>query len=302
MKRWENNLRHPSNIPEAYVAALSTPEQALRALVWKRRLGRIWRRVSKAARNPAPRALVLTYHSVGLSERSVPAKNFDAQMRFLKDQAEVVALQELLSGAPSSSGSLTCAVTFDDGYASVYDNAFPILRSLGLTATVYLTTAAIGDNGVRHSSADAGLYPGEPTLTWPLVRELGSGGVTIGSHLSHHKDLTQLSPSQAILELVSSRAAIERRSGSPCRDLSYPWGRTSLQVVTWVRECGYRSAVTARHSPVGSKTNPFAVPRMDIRPEYSLADFKAILDGDWDYLGPAQGLRARASIGSPVFR
>ncbi len=162
----------------------------------------------------------------------MPVENFDAQMRFLKDQGGVVALKELMSGSPESTGGITCAVTFDDGYASVYDNAFPILGRLGLAATVYLTTAAIGDNAVGHSSANAGLYPCEPMLTWPLVRELDRGGITIGSHLSHHKDLTQLSRQQAIFELVSSRDAIELRTGSPCKDLSYPWGRTSRQVVT----------------------------------------------------------------------
>lgn len=284
---------HPAEITEAYPAALLSPEQALKTLVWKRRLGKIWRKISTVAPNPTPRALVLTYHSVGLSERSLRMAKFEAQMRLLKDRARVVPLLELLSGPSASGGNPACAVTFDDGYASVYDNAFPIMRSLGLPATVYLTTGAIGDNGVRRSSSDAGLYPGEPMLTWSLVRELENGGITIGSHLSRHKDLTRLNREQAILELISSRDAIEHRIGSPCRDLSYPWGRTSAQVVPWVKECGYRSAATTRHYPVGAKTNPFVVPRMDIRPEYSLADFEAILDGDWDYLGAAQILRER---------
>jgi peptidoglycan/xylan/chitin deacetylase (PgdA/CDA1 family) len=36
------------------------------------------------------------------------------------------------------------AVTFDDGYRSVFELAFPILRAAGMPATVFVPTALIG--------------------------------------------------------------------------------------------------------------------------------------------------------------
>jgi len=240
-----------------------------------------------------PRTLVLTYHSVGRSQLSVPVEAFEAQMRFLIEHGRVAGLKELLSGTLSTVSGITCALTFDDGYASIYDHAFPILRTLGLPATVYLTTSAVGADVSPHSPAGMGLYPEEPMMTWGMVRELSKGVFTIGSHLNHHKDLTGLNRCEGIIELLSSREAIERNTGSSCKDLSYPWGRTSPQVLNWVKECNYRSAVTTRHAPVAAHDDPLLIPRLDIRPEYNICDFQAIIEGDWDYLGLVQNLRAR---------
>ena len=46
------------------------------------------------------------------------------------------------------------AVTFDDGYVSVYENAMPILKELGLPGTIFMPTALIGN---------------EPIAAWPAL-------------------------------------------------------------------------------------------------------------------------------------
>jgi peptidoglycan/xylan/chitin deacetylase (PgdA/CDA1 family) len=152
----------------------------------------------------------------------VKVEAFEAQMRFLMEHAQVVTLKELLSGASSSGSHFTCAVTFDDGYASVYNHAFLILRALGLPATVYLTTSVVGANASPHSPAGVGLYPGESIMTWKMIRDLSEAGFTIGSYLNYHKDLTQLSRDEGMAELATSREAIEYVTNSLCEDLSYP--------------------------------------------------------------------------------
>jgi peptidoglycan/xylan/chitin deacetylase (PgdA/CDA1 family) len=299
MEPAQSNRADEGGARNAFCATLITPEQAQRALLWKRRLGRIWRVLSRSIRSGAPRALVLTYHSVGPLERSVAVESFAAQMRFLKDRAQVVALAQLLSPQPSPQG-IMCAVTFDDGYAAVYDYALPVLRNLGLSATVYLTAAAVGDESANGCAQDPGLLPKQPMLTWAQVRDLVRNGIRIGSHLNRHVDLTRLRREPALMELTSSRKRIEHHTGSHCPDLSYPWGRTSPQVAAWAQECGYRSAVTSRHGPVVPGTSPFAIPRLDVRPEYTLDDFRAIVEGDWDYLGMAQAFRQKAQRLRPV--
>lgn len=297
MEPAQANQAYDGGARNASCATLITPEHAQRALIWKRRLGRIWRGLPGSI--STPRILVLTYHSVGPLERSISIENFAAQMQFLKDRAQVVALAQLLSPQPLPQG-ITCSVTFDDGYAAVYDHALPVLRSLGLTATVYLTAAAVGDENANGCLKDPGLFPEQPMLTWPQVRDLDRNGIRIGSHLNRHVDLTRLSREPALVELTSSRKRIEDHTGSHCSDLSYPWGRTSPQVAAWAQECGYRSAVTSRHGPVVPGTSPFAIPRLDVRPEYTLDDFRAIVEGDWDYLGIAQAFRQKAERLRPV--
>src|SRR5512146_3005048 len=99
-------------------------------------------------------------------------------MFWLSTQVAVLDLDAVVKGdwIPSPSG-LVCAITFDDGYASVFRSAYPILQRLRLPATVYLVVEAIGDTQRKSSNEFDGLYPDEDMLTWPEVREMQSGGI-----------------------------------------------------------------------------------------------------------------------------
>src|SRR5205085_3499664 len=60
-------------------------------------------------------------------------------LAFLTTHYHLVPLDSVLRDARE--GAL--AITFDDAYRSVYDNAFPILRQHRCTATVFVVTDAI---------------------------------------------------------------------------------------------------------------------------------------------------------------
>ena len=190
----------------------------------------------------------------------------------------------------------TCAVTFDDGYASVHEHALPILEKYRFPASLYITTGLVGERAGRMSDADAGLLPGLPMLTWPQIRGLQRAGFMLGTHLVHHRDLTMLSREEAVAELKSSRNAIERHTDKECLDFAYPWGSASKFCAGHVRETGYRSAVTSIHSTVPASCDPMFVPRVAIRREYTLGHIRAILRGDWDYLGFYQRMREALRI------
>jgi peptidoglycan/xylan/chitin deacetylase (PgdA/CDA1 family) len=72
---------------------------------------------------------------------------FSEHMRFLKDNFTVLSLQELLN--LWQTGDLDeqdryCVITFDDGWLDNYLHAYPILRRLGLPATIFLPTDYVG--------------------------------------------------------------------------------------------------------------------------------------------------------------
>ena len=76
----------------------------------------------------------------------VSAATFRRHCELLKTAFNVVSLE---SAAPIVSGKRRshrplAAITFDDGYLDLYDEAFPILKDLGLPATVFLPTDCIG--------------------------------------------------------------------------------------------------------------------------------------------------------------
>ena len=89
---------------------------------------------------------ILAYHGIHAGE-SDPLGNFDGlhlhvrrferQMRYLAKHCRVVPIQRCLDG-PSKPHRVV--VTFDDAYGSIYKYAFPILKSLGLPATVFIPT------------------------------------------------------------------------------------------------------------------------------------------------------------------
>ena len=100
------------------------------------------------ARRRDPSFQIFIYHRV--NDRSarffpgVPVERFRRHMEILARHATVFPLGELVARAKSGSvPPRSAAVTFDDGYRDNYQHAFPILRNLGLPATIFLATGAI---------------------------------------------------------------------------------------------------------------------------------------------------------------
>jgi peptidoglycan/xylan/chitin deacetylase (PgdA/CDA1 family) len=104
-------------------------------------------------------AVILMYHRVSPRDVGVPdysptgmtvtPREFDMQMRFLKERYRIVPLREIVDlvrrRARIPTG--TCAITFDDGWRDVYEYAFPVLKALDIPSTMFLTTAYIEGSG-----------------------------------------------------------------------------------------------------------------------------------------------------------
>ncbi|HEU5402769.1 MAG TPA: polysaccharide deacetylase family protein [Terriglobales bacterium] len=263
------------------------------SLRWKRVLGKGYSLFQSAPSAGRQRAFVLTYHSIG-SARGVTEENFRQQMFWLSNYTAVLELDSIIRGEwiPSPSG-LVCAITFDDGYASVYRSAFPILRRLRMAATVYLVVEAIGETQRRSSNEFDGLYPDEDMLTWSEVEEMQKGGLQFGSHLLRHHDLTSLDRSEADEQLRSSKQRIEELLEVPCTSFCYPWGRHNQAARDAVRRAGYDNAVITIQDRWDRAHPPdrYLIPRADVRRDYTLDDFSRVVQGNWDFLGHIQRFR-----------
>ncbi len=249
-------------------------------------------RASSAADRPA--AVVLTYHSIGPSPLAVSQPVFRQQMDWLSSNAVVIPLEDLIAGNwPASRTGIICAITFDDGYASVHRFAYPVLAELNIPATVYLVAGAIHQDAPQSSDQFNGLYPNEDMLIWPEVRELQSHSISMGSHLVHHQDITSLDTASVDRELLDSRNIIEDHTGAACSSFCFPWGRHNDASIAAVRRAGYLNSVITTQNRWRKDNAPdrYRIPRADIRRDYTLDDFKAVVRGDWDYLGQIQRLR-----------
>lgn len=268
-----------------------------------RRAANILRRPARlvcktVARVRPKRTIVLLYHSIGEAKDAVRPERFEEQMYYLKHEARVISLDRILRGDHlQHDAPLTCAITFDDGYSSVYNIAYPTLRHYGFPAVAYITTDAVGDVAPKRSDDYPGLFPGETTLTWRQIRELSQHDIAIGFYLCQHKNMTSLDADEGLAELKRSKAVIAQKLDSACRHFAYPFGLFNRYNVEWVRQSGYESATTVVHATVPQKHDRLTIPRMCVAPIHTLNDFAAILHGEFDYLPIIQ--RARQILRLP---
>ncbi|MCL6441157.1 MAG: polysaccharide deacetylase family protein [Thermoleophilum sp.] len=153
-------------------------------------------------------------------------------------------------------------LTFDDGYASVYRNAFPLLGRLRWPAVVNLEVAAL------HSPD--GLRPRQ-------VRRLVAAGWEIASHTLTHPDLTRTGTAQLERELRGSRRAIARLFGVRATDFCYPAGRFDRRVERAVARAGYQAAETELPGVATRRSDPLALRRIMVARDEPLPSLFALL-------------------------
>jgi peptidoglycan/xylan/chitin deacetylase (PgdA/CDA1 family) len=128
-------------------------------------------------------------------------------------------------------------LTFDDGYASLAEHAFPVLADLGFTATTFLITDYVG----KTNGWDV-CYTWRPLahLSWETVDAWAGRGFDFGSHGAAHRRLTWLGDAAVADELGRSRDALGRRLGAgAARAVAYPFGAVDQRVAGLARAAGY---------------------------------------------------------------
>lgn len=150
-------------------------------------------------------------------------------------------------------------ITFDDGYESVYREAFPVLQELEFSATIFIT---VGRR--RPASADDRLprLEDRSMLSWREADEMRRCGIEIGAHTLTHPDLTRLSPEAVEAEVYESKQIIEDTLGAAVSCFAYPFGRydkRSRDVVARHFDC----ACSDRLGLVAATSDLYALARVD---------------------------------------
>jgi peptidoglycan/xylan/chitin deacetylase (PgdA/CDA1 family) len=192
--------------------------------------------------------LILAYHRVNpgaVDGLSITPEAFEAQLKYLSEKGWVnAALDEAVS--PTSRSAPTSrkfAITLDDGYQDNYYYALPVLRRLGMRATVFVavdyTRTQRPFPWVRKA-----IERDDLALTWDQIEEMmGSGHFSIGSHTLTHPFLSQLDREAASREIAVSKSVLEDRLGVPMTTFCYPAGDFKAETVELVGEAGYKLAV-----------------------------------------------------------
>ena len=148
-------------------------------------------------------------------------------------------------------------VTFDDGYMDFAANAWPILRRLGVPATVFLVAAKIGGTNDWDSHE-----PQTPLLDLATIHALEAEGVEFGGHGYTHKALARISPNDAREELVRCQGALVSVLSRAPRVLAYPYSNQNAKVRKLAREAGFSCAVRGKGRLNWRFTDPWGLRRL----------------------------------------
>ena len=222
---------------------------------------------------------ILCYHQFTNADEAshqleLSAAAFEEQLRYLIDNDFVLLsfadVERILrEGQPIPERS--AVITIDDGYRSVYDVAWPILKKYRAPATLFIYTDFIG---------------APAAMSWEQLREMAdSGFIEVESHAKSHASLSRLvddkdkaNYSRRVRdEIVGSNKAFERHMGQVPSYLSYPYGNSSDTAARIAGEEGMALAATVTRGDNTVYADPYLLHRSMIYDSHSMSDFRKLL-------------------------
>lgn len=209
---------------------------------------------------------ILTYHSIDDSGSiiSTSPRKFRSQMHYLREKNfNIISLKEVVQylhdKVPLPPRSVS--ITFDDGFANLYNVAYPILKSCGFTATIFLVPGHCGKNNQWQGQPEG--IPVLDLLDWERIREMADGGFDFGAHTMEHADLSTLPAEQARKEIVNSKLIIQERLGRPVHFFAYPYGSVTSEIRNIVID-EFSGACSVKLGFSTLKSDVHMLPRIDM--------------------------------------
>jgi peptidoglycan/xylan/chitin deacetylase (PgdA/CDA1 family) len=202
--------------------------------------------------------------------------DFHGQMALIEDLGyRVVPLEEVVAAVRREEAPQEplLAVTFDDGWASNLDGAFPELARRGWPATVFVATSYL----------DRPPYVASGQI--PRILELG---ISLGNHTHGHRDVTGLSDEKIHAEIAECSRRIVNLAGTAPSHFCYPNGRYSPRARAAVAKAGLSGACSGRVGPNPPGTDPLLLRRLTVEAGDGPRELRWRLSGGYDFLDRRQ--------------
>ncbi|HET9857276.1 MAG TPA: polysaccharide deacetylase family protein [Chthoniobacterales bacterium] len=224
--------------------------------------------VSKPVVDQTAQTIIFCYHrlvdKVRYPGTEITPQVFEQQMKMLKDRGiTVIGMQDLLAWKRGEKNiPPRCAViTFDDGWKSQYEVAWPILKKLGYTFTMFLYTEGIA----------GGSLGGGQAITWEMLADMRDNGIDIEAHSATHQDLREghtvmvMEPDRKRTkkkltgaeyeqwvqsEVVGCKTLLEQRLGIKINCFAVPFGNYNEHVKEIAHNAGYEAMFTVYGQPI----------------------------------------------------
>lgn len=210
---------------------------------------------------------ILLFHRIGPLDGSAMDRYTVSPARFALQMAQLAtegwhgaALEDFLDGRKPYSAGRQVALTFDDGFASNREHAWPVLARHRFRATTFLVAGEIG--GVN--SWDSAAMPRFPLLGAADLREADPETLSFQSHGATHRPLPPMESPDLEQEIRDSRLRLEAAIGRPVNVFAYPFGAWDRRVRDAVAGAGYRAACSCESGRNGPRNDPFLLRRVEI--------------------------------------
>src|SRR5438046_611644 len=225
-------------------------------------------KITKPVVDQTAQAIIFCYHllvdKVRYPGTEITPAAFEAQMKELKDRGiTVISLQDLLAWKRGEKNiPPRCAViTFDDGWKSQYEVAWPIMKKFGYTFTMFIYTEGVA----------GGSLGGGQAITWEMLADMRDNGIDIEAHTATHQDLREghtimvMEPGAKRTkkkltggeheqwiqnEVVGCKQLLEQRLGIKINCFAVPFGTYNEHVKEIARNAGYEAMFTVYGQPI----------------------------------------------------
>lgn len=224
---------------------------------------------------PVKAAVVLQYHHISdqtPAATSTSPELFRQHMAHLDEAGyEVVPLEDLVARLKTGKAlpDKTVAITFDDGYDSVYQVAFPVLKRYGWPFTVFVNAEPLKQEQSKF-------------VSWGNLREMAGAGATIANHSYSHPHLLRRQGRESDAEwrerikeeILRAEEAIREETGQNHRLFAYPYGEYDRASQQLLKQLGF-VAFGQQSGPLSDRDDRQALPRFPFGGPYgTMDDFK----------------------------
>lgn len=231
---------------------------------------------------------ILMYHHLqkGLNNNVVISPdNFENQIKTLKEAGyNSISIQQLFDYLSSNKllPQNPVLITFDDGYFSNYELAYPILKKYNMHAEIFVIVSQILENNEIKSNTNE-----IPKMTWEQLKEmrdtftiqshtwnlhnklvLGTGklsGAIYGpSYINGTLETKKMYEERLIRDFIQSKQVIKEKLGYEPIAISYPFGIVSNDAMILAREVGFKLGFVINNKSVVVGDNQLALSRITV--------------------------------------
>ncbi len=146
-------------------------------------------------------------------------------------------------------------LTFDDGFESIYTQAWPMMEKAGIPGALFLYTDFIKWQG--------------GALKWDQLKKMGGKGMSFQSHSMSHPNLARLRDGMGDAklkarlrsEMEGSRDFLRTKLGVSPVAMAYPYGVYNAWVLVATRDAGYKLGFTVDPGPNDRTINAYKLKR-----------------------------------------